>query len=209
VPYLRLPAGRWADAAGARPAREPVVGAVVLKGLIARETRLAGRTATQLLGAGEVCNPWARDDELLPSEVAWSALEPSCLAVLDGRFAAASRRWPSLGLVVQQRLAERADRLASLAAVLQLPTVEQRVLAVLWHLADRFGRVTTEGVAVRLRLTHQLLGRLVGAERPTVTLALGYLAASGAVVRRDNTTWLLDPASRETLAPRSADPAAA
>lgn len=54
---------------------------------------------------------------------------------------------------------------------------------MLWHLADRWGRVTPDGVIVPLKLTHEALGRLVGAQRPTVTLALGELVASGRVTR--------------------------
>jgi len=43
------------------------------------------------------------------------------------------------------------------AALLVLSAVEQRLLVVLWLLADRFGRVTLEGVAVHLALTHDAL----------------------------------------------------
>ena len=56
------------------------------------------------------------------------------------------------------------------AAILALPRVESRVLAILWHLADVFGSVNADGVLVPLKLTHERLGRLVGAQRPTVTL---------------------------------------
>ena len=64
-------------------------------------------------------------------------------------------------------------------------------LALFWQLADRWGTVTAFGVAVSLQLTHEVLGRLVGAQRPTVTLALSELAEAGLVVRVPKAGWLL------------------
>src|SRR3712207_8717441 len=49
---------------------------------------------------------------------------------------------------------------------------------------SRFGRIVPDGVVIPLQLSHQMIGQLVGAQRPTVTLALGKLAAAGDVVRR-------------------------
>jgi CRP/FNR family transcriptional regulator, cyclic AMP receptor protein len=71
--------------------------------------------------------------------------------------------------------------------------VEDRLHAMLWLLAERWGRVTPEGVTLPLRLTHELLGQLVGAKRPTVSLAMKELEARGAVRRRLDGAWLLDP----------------
>jgi hypothetical protein len=46
-------------------------------------------------------------------------------------------------------------------------------------------------VAVALPLSHSALGRLVGARRPTVSLALKELGAQGLVGRREDGAWLL------------------
>jgi len=46
------------------------------------------------------------------------------------------------------------------------------------------------GVVVSLPLTHELLARLIGAQRPSVTTALGELAARGAVLRQEQ-RWIL------------------
>jgi hypothetical protein len=72
---------------------------------------------------------------------------------------------------------------------------------VLWQLSERFGRVGADGVWLNVRLTHQLLGQLVGAQRPTVTLALRALTEAGDLRRRDDGTWLLSRASRDQLRP--------
>jgi CRP-like cAMP-binding protein len=76
-------------------------------------------------------------------------------------------------------------------ALSHLNRVDVRLLAFFWHLADRWGRVGPEGVIVPLRLTHRTLAQLVGAQRPSVTTALGALAGEGRVTRRDDGTWLL------------------
>jgi hypothetical protein len=77
-----------------------------------------------------------------------------------------------------------------------------------WHLAERWGRVTGDGVIVPLALTHRILGQLVGARRPTVSTALSELAERGELVRRPDGSWLLrgDPPDAESLArkPQSA-----
>jgi CRP-like cAMP-binding protein len=174
---------------------------LVLDGLLCRDAALADRTSTQLLGPGDIVDPWLKSDELLPCRVSWRAHTPAVLGLLDGRFGQAARRWPSLSAVVTRRLCERADRLAAQGAALQLSNVEQRLVANLWQLADRFGRVAPGGVVIPLQLTHQLLGQLVGAQRPTVTLAATKLTESGYVTRREDGTWFLSDGSREVLTP--------
>jgi CRP/FNR family cyclic AMP-dependent transcriptional regulator len=79
--------------------------------------------------------------------------------------------------------------------------VEDRVLALLWHLAERWGRMTPEGVVVPLCLTHETLGRLAGAARPTVSLALGELTKRGQLSRRPDGAFVLQPGSAEALRP--------
>jgi hypothetical protein len=51
--------------------------------------------------------------------------------------------------------------------------------------------MTPDGVQVPLRLSHRLIGQLVGARRPTVSSALAELAGRGDLVRRPDGTWLL------------------
>ena len=66
-----------------------------------------------------------------------------------------------------------------------------RVLLLLWHLADRWGRVRPDDVYLDLPLTHDLIARMVGAHRTTVTLAIGRLREEGRLERTDRGAWLL------------------
>jgi CRP-like cAMP-binding protein len=51
--------------------------------------------------------------------------------------------------------------------------------------------VTPAGVQLSVPLTHELLARIVGARRPTVTSALRNLRADGLVTRGPGGSWLL------------------
>jgi DNA-binding IclR family transcriptional regulator len=66
------------------------------------------------------------------------------------------------------------------------------LLVLLWHLADRFGKVTPEGTHVPLPLSHSDLAELVGAARPSVSVALKQLAEDGLVWRHSSDgSWML------------------
>ncbi len=55
------------------------------------------------------------------------------------------------------RLVLRSRWLAFHLAVCHMRRIETRLLIVLWYFADRWGRVTREGVGIRLPITHALL----------------------------------------------------
>jgi CRP/FNR family cyclic AMP-dependent transcriptional regulator len=111
--------------------------------------------------------------------------------VLDDRFLLAARRWPRLVTGLFTQMQEQHDRLLLQLVVAEQPRVEDRLLLLFWQLSDRFGKVTPEGIAIRLSLTHEALGRLIGARRPTVSLALRTLGERGALVRRADRSWLV------------------
>jgi CRP-like cAMP-binding protein len=61
---------------------------------------------------------------------------------------------------------------------------------LLWHLADRWGQMTSDGARVAPPITHSLLADLVAARRPSVSTALGRMTAAG-VVKRVDDAWIL------------------
>lgn len=180
---------------------QPHLGLLVLDGLLTVNVVLGDRVASLLVGAGDVLDPAGDRTGLLPVVVEHHVSASARLAVLDGRFIAAVRRWPALLLTLHARLREQEHRLAVHAALGKLRRVEDRVLALLWHLGERWGRVGPDGVVVPLGLTHETIGRLAGAERPTVSLALADLAREGAVTRRPDGAFVLDPQALERLRP--------
>jgi len=135
------------------------------------------------VGRGDLLQPPAtrNDDEFIECDLAWSALQPTRFAILDARFADQVRRWPQLTHTLLRRAERRATNLAIQRAIAGQPRLEVRLLLLLWHLAARWGKVEPGGIRLPLPLTHLLLGRLVGAERPSVTHALKRLVVAGLI----------------------------
>jgi len=191
VEVHRLPQGPWRI--GGEGADPQHVGLLLLDGVIAREVVVSDTISTELLGPGDLVRPWSVQTApgLLRCTVRWNALTESRVAVLDRRFGVQLGRWPEINAVLFDRLNDRAQRLATTQAISQLNRVDRRLLSLFWHLAERWGRMTPEGVAVPLTLSHRMLGQLVGARRPTVSTAIGELAGRGELVRRRDGSWLL------------------
>jgi CRP-like cAMP-binding protein len=123
--------------------------------------------------------------------VEWRWLTPVRLAVLDGAFLERAARWPQVGWHLTRRTLGRGQASAVQLAICSRPRVEDRLMLLMWHLARRWGRVTPNGVRLELPLTHAVLGKLVGAHRPSVTTALGSLADRGLVKREGEAGWVL------------------
>jgi CRP-like cAMP-binding protein len=164
--------------------------AIVLDGMLVRSVRLGNGPALRVLGPGDVLGRSGRSVPIWVAYSEWMATAATALALLDDHFLVAARRWPRLVAGLDARFVEQTDRVMTQLAICQLPRVEDRVLAMLWLLAESWGHVTAVGTTVPLKLTHEALGGLVGARRPTVTLAVGELTDRGAVVRQD-AGWLL------------------
>jgi CRP-like cAMP-binding protein len=200
VRVLRLERGDWEP-----PSSGPATayGLLLLDGLIARRTRVGRGVALELLGPGDILRPW----EALPyctvePRAAWQVLVATRLAVLDSRVTALAGRWPALTINLSARLLRRSRTLSYLLAVSHMLKVEDRVLGTLWQLASTWGRVTRDGVVVPFALTHQALGQIIGAQRPSVTCALSVLQQRGRVQRRDGRYLLLgDPPDWNQLVP--------
>jgi CRP-like cAMP-binding protein len=167
---------------------------LVIEGVVLKETRLVNRAAVELLGPGDVLGPPLTAIHQIESRAVsrYLAHGPVTLAELGSRFRQAARRWPGLSDVLLDRLARQTHRASMHLAMLHLPRVEDRIIALFSDLAERFGQMTSEGVLIEVDLTHELIGRLVASRRPTVTIALQTLAADGTLVRRADARWALD-----------------
>jgi len=178
------------------------LGFLVVSGLLTRSVTVLGRTSIELLGAEDLVRPWEQGEEeaSVPREVSWRVLQPAEIAVLDQRFSQRVARWPEIGAALLDRMFRRVQRLSFHVAILENPRVDVRLVLLFWQLADRWGHVGPEGVTLPLRLTHQALGRLVRAQRPSVTASLTRLAEHGLIQRDDAGLWLLRGDVSEHLA---------
>lgn len=188
---VRVDSHRWEPPASAPS--DNALGLLVLEGLFGRRVRVGRAVATELLGAGDILRPWDEGgvQRVLPAETDWRVFRPARLAVLDDRITAMIGRRPELTVAVASRLLRRVRAAHYLTAVSHTTRIEDRLLAVFWHLADNWGRVTPDGIRVPLRLTHEVLGEIVGAQRPSVTVALGRLRDHGHLMPDAGGGWIL------------------
>jgi hypothetical protein len=172
---------------------------LVVRGVLVCETMIADVAATALYGPGDLMRIGDVRDTLMPPGLTWTVPAHTVVVPLDRPLVSQFPTWPGLGARLLVRAAEQARREVALRAIAQLPRVEMRVLGLLWHLAERWGQVGGDGLLVPLSLTHEMIGRLVGAARPTVSLALKELAELERVTRRPNGTWVLSQEGLDTF----------
>jgi hypothetical protein len=182
---VQLAPGAWRPPPGLPRA----IGAVVLDGILLQDTTTFARRDVQLFGREDVID----GHSLADGASGWRVLHRSHLALLDDRFVLAARRWPALLQWLARRLFQAQRDQHTIAAITAMPRVEERLLALMCHLADRWGRVTPDGVTLALPVTHATLGDLVGARRPTISLALTTLNDRRLLRRLPDGTWLLPP----------------
>jgi CRP-like cAMP-binding protein len=183
------------------PAHGGHLGLLVLGGLLSRRVRLGGRVCVELIGEGDVIRPWTRiaDESTIPIDATWTVQAPVRLAVLDRAFAVRVAPHPEIVAALMDELVRRTRWLAFHLAVCHLPKLEVRLHVILWYMADRWGRVTPDGVVLPVALSHELLGGIVGARRTAVTRALGRLTADHLVTRRPDGGWLLQGEAPQEL----------
>ena len=188
----RLSPGLW-DAEAAYEQAEHHRGFLIVEGLLTRTVNVLGRHCVELIGHGDVMRPWQWDEagSHVRAEIGWQVLEPTRLAVLDHKLVLRIAPWPQLGLELFNRGTRRAHHLAVALAIAHHQRVGDRLVLTLWHLAERWGRVHPDGIVVPLPLGHQRLADLVGAQRQSVTTAMGQLTREGSVSRRDDGDWVL------------------
>jgi CRP/FNR family transcriptional regulator, cyclic AMP receptor protein len=169
------------------------IGLLVIDGVIAQEVLLGDTVSTELLGSGDVIRPWTVEEpvELLETEVRWTVLSEVTAALLDRRVAIELCAYPEVYSGIVDRLSQQSARLATMKAISQMTRVDRRLIALFWHLAERWGRMTAQGLRIPLRLSHRQLGQLVGARRPTVSSALAELVRAGELRRQPDSAWLL------------------
>ena len=195
---LEAPVMEYEEGAWAEPVPEVfdslAMGLFVMEGLMARHVRLGDTTTTELIGPGDVLRPpeFEHTGEVrIPAGIEVTVLESAKIAILDRNVTAAVCRWQPVVTWIVTAAIRRSFALAELLALSHLRRVDNRLIVLFWELAFRFGRVSPQGVVVPLRLTHETLGRLVGAQRPSVTTAVNLLESEGRISRRTDGGWLL------------------
>jgi hypothetical protein len=164
---------------------------MVLDGLVLAEAQ-AGRARTAwLIGAQDLVRPSAMWELALTANTQWRALTPSRVAVLDADFDVRAAGIPAVAKALIVLATRTSSWLFAKSLILGSPSVEDRLLLLFALLGERWGRVTAEGVRLRLPLTHEILAHLCGVRRPSVTLAMQSLAREEVLACPSRGAWLL------------------
>lgn len=166
---------------------------IIVEGVVLKQTRYAGRDSLEVLSPGNVLAPPLTANRQIESRATstYRAHGEASLAVIDERFRAAARRWPELSDLLLDRLARQTHRASMHLAMLHIPRAEDRLIALFSDLGERLGHVTSAGIVIDIDLTHDVIGQLIGSRRPTVTLALERLSATGRLTRLSDGRWQL------------------
>ena len=196
---VRVDPGAWCFPAST-DVRDDPLGFLIVGGLLCREIALRERHLFELLGPGDVVQrPEVTAAPRLGGPIGLTALRETFLIELGISFIRAAARWPVLLATWARRLEVQRQHAAVQGLIAHLPREEHRLLLMLWHLAERWGRVTPAGTVVPLPLTHDLLGYLTGAQRPTATIAVSALESNGAIQRLHDGSWLLTAAGERMV----------
>jgi hypothetical protein len=187
VPSIRIPEGHWQPPEG-KAARSFAY--LLTRGMLLRRVSVRGGTSIELLSCGDCVLPW-RDEAASFSQAEWEAIHSTRLAVLDLRPGSPLSRFPSVAARIVAAAVDRSRRLAVQSAIMSIVGVEDRLRALLWSLAERWGSSGPEGVVLDLDLPQSVLAEMVGARRPSVSTALGGLADRGLLRSRGDGRWLL------------------
>jgi CRP-like cAMP-binding protein len=187
---ILVPAGEEFDIAASGAVCGVVGGGRLALAFIAEEDR--ERTIGMLEEGDVIVRPtdgWAT----VGPRVRCFAIEDALMHLVDRRRLEAWMHDPALAAnLVRVLSAQIADRELAVAIALE-PRVERRLLLKLRQLAERWGRVTPDGIRLDLRLTHQELANMVGAVRESVTIALGRLSGAGEIEVRNRTLLIRLP----------------
>jgi CRP/FNR family transcriptional regulator, cyclic AMP receptor protein len=169
------------------------LGVLVRSGLLTRHVAVADTTCAELLGPGDLLRPW--DDPSsgrpLDARTEWHVLQVAELLVLGRDFAERLATWPEVMTALVTRAVAGAQTSSVALAISCVTGLRIRLLALLWHVAGRFGTVGPEGVAIYLPLTHRIVSQLAGASRPSVSTTLKQLEDDGELSRLPGGGFLL------------------
>lgn len=118
------------------------------------------------------------------AEVTATCLVPCVTCELtEAVLATLAQERPGLGMAIIQGLTAQIRWLSERVGTLSEPTLEERTYAVLANVACKLGRAHPRGRLIEVPLSHEEIGRLVGAHRVSVTRAMARLRRAGRLLR--------------------------
>lgn len=166
------------------------VGYLVLDGMLLRRVLVGEGRSVELLGRDDLLLP-GRDEAVSFARVEWRVVDAARVAVLDLRPGSVVSRRPGIAEALVRRAIDRSRSLAMQAAIMSIVGIEDRLHALFWALAERWGRPLPEGAEIDLKVPQAVLAEMVGARRPTVSQALGALCETEVLETPAPGRWVL------------------
>ncbi len=188
VPTAVLKKGSWNPRS--EPSEAGCLGYLIAKGLLVRRVEIAQGSSVELLGNGDLLRPWQEDASSFCA-ASWEVLEQSTMLALGPGFTRGLAQWPTIAANLAMLGLRRSRALAADAAIASIIGIEERLLIMLWHLAERWGEPSTEGIHLSIRIPHRLLAEMMGARRPSITSALTKLQEAGRLDSGPDGGWIL------------------
>jgi CRP-like cAMP-binding protein len=131
------------------------------------------------------------DDQSRDSQAA--AVEPSSVLILPrDAFIDAMRDTPRIGYSVAMQVEGRFKKIESRVEDLVFRSVRNRLARILLQLSEQFGERNGKGILLPVKLTQQDLATLIGASRPTVSLAMSELQDAKLIGRQGRRISITD-----------------
>lgn len=182
-------AGRWDPWRDSR-VRAGSLPLVLVDGALLRTVSLRGREGADLLGPGDLVRVDADEGVF---EARFRALTGCRFALLDDRVRAAAAADPALAAALVRAAVDRAGVLSGQVVLAQIVAIDDRLRILFPSLAERWGRMTGDGIVLPAFFSHTVLSALVGARRPSLTAAVARLVDEDLVRRLPDRRWLLSP----------------
>jgi len=147
-----------------------------------------------IIGPGEVLGETAlfQKQELLYSAVALENINFCCFT--PKQFENLIKQNPTFALKIINYLASKLHSVLQQVGESSGVSVREKLLRLLFRLADEYGQKTTEGTIIEFKITQQEMANMIGASRVMVAKALKELKESGIVGnRRSYYTLKTDP----------------
>lgn len=108
------------------------------------------------------------------------AMEPASVILIPGpQIQQMMQELPTVALEISRLMGLRRQRYERRLKSLLFRSNRDRLVHQLLELCEKYGRPTTEGVLLEIRLSHQELANMIGSTRETVTVLLGELQSEG------------------------------
>ncbi|KLU61114.1 global nitrogen regulator [Peptococcaceae bacterium CEB3] len=143
-----------------------------------------------ILGQGEVLGEtvlFQREDHLYSAQ----AIETTKVCSFSmAQFETMIKNNPALAVKVISHLGQKLYDFVRLAGEITGTSARERLLRLLYRLADEHGRQVEQGILIELNLTQQELADMIGVSRVKVAQVIGELKESG-VIQRNGKSYFL------------------